>query len=109
MISAVSRGRSNPLVAVVHPGAEVLYRWAKWQKQHAYPQTIQSVVLCKEGRQLVVYEYANAPCVVITRCANGPRMRNFREWRQPFSVVQAKLKVRGWEPVQRPEEVRYAH
>lgn len=108
MTCAVSQGAS-PLVAEPHPGTEVLYRWAKWQKQHAYPMACQAVVFRKEDSRLVVYEYGPALCVVIIRVSNGPRMRDFREWRQPLAVVQGKLKSRGWKLESQQSEVSHAH
>lgn len=41
-----------PLVAESRMGTQVLYRWAQWHKQHAYPKALRIGVFRKESMRL---------------------------------------------------------
>jgi len=107
MSSAVSQGASSTLVAAPHPGTQVLFRWAKWQTQHRCMRAIRIGVFRKDYARLVVYQYGNSLCGVLKVADSKPKIRDFREWRQPFNKVKGKLVQRGWVLVRENEEVSH--
>lgn len=104
---AVSGRPSEPSVAELHQGTQVLYRWGKWQDQHALGRPLTRVSLRKGGARLVVYSYGASLCGVLEKADTKPKVRNFREWRQPIQVVVAKLVKRGWALVPGSEGVSH--
>ena len=107
MSSAVSQGASSTLVAAPHPGTQVLFRWAKWQTQHRCMRAIRIGVFRKDDSRLVVYQYSYSLCCVLKTADVRPKIRDFREWRQPFEKVKVKLVSRGWVLVRENEEVSH--
>ena len=107
MSSAVPQGAQVPLVAESRMGTQVLYRWAQWHKQHAYPKALRIGVFRKESMRLVVYQYGKALCVAVKQADVAPKIRDFREWRQRFATVKGKLIQRGWAQVEEREEVSH--
>ena len=107
MSSAVSQGAFRPLVAAPHPGTQVLLRWAKWQAQHRCMRAIRIGVFRKDDARLVVYQYSYSLCSVLKLADTKPKIRDFREWRQPFNKVKGKLVQRGWVLVREDEEVSH--
>lgn len=107
MSSAVSQGANSPLVAAPHPGTQVLLRWAKWQAQHRCMRAIRIEVFRKDDARLVVYQYSYSLCVVLKMADTKPKIRSFREWRQPFKTVKEKLVHRGWVLIRENEEVSH--
>jgi hypothetical protein len=45
--------------------------------------------------RLVVHEYPTA-CAILKIGPEKPKLQEFREWCQPFAVVTATLRERGW-------------
>lgn len=107
MSSAVPQGAQVPLVAESRMGTQVLYRWAQWHKQHAYPKALRIGVFRKESMRLVVYQYGKALCVAVKQADVAPKIRDFREWRQRFATVKGKLIQRGFALVDEREEVSH--
>ena len=107
MSSAVLQGAQVPLVAEFRQGTQVLIRWALWHKQHAYPKAILIGVFRKDYARLVVYQYSYSLCGVLKLADSKPKIRDFREWRQPFDKVKGKLVQRGWMLVRENEEVSH--
>ena len=107
MSSAVSQGASSTLVAAPHPGTQVLFRWAKWQTQHRCMRATRIAVFRKEDARLVVYQYGFSLCGVLKLADKKPKIRDFREWRQPFNKVKGKLVQRGWVLVRENDEVSH--
>ena len=107
MSSAVSQGAFRTLVAAPHPGTQVLLRWAKWQAQHRCMRAIRIGVFRKDDARLVVYQYSYSLCGVLKLADTKPKIRDFREWRQPFNKVKGKLVQRGWVLVREDEEVSH--
>ncbi len=105
MSNAVPQGAQLPLIAEPTMGTKVLERWAQWQKQHAFPRASRIGVFHKEDRRLVVYQYGRALCVAVTKAEVAPKIRDFREWREPFATVKGKLVQRGWALVDECKEV----
>lgn len=108
MSNAVSQGASVPLVAALHPGTHVLYRWAKWQTQHACMRAFRTGVFRKGDIRLVVYQYGRFLCCLLKLADTKPKIRDFREWRESFATVKGKLVKRGWALVSDSEEVSHA-
>jgi len=77
------------------PGAQVLYQWAEWLRQRGFPRAARLAYFHKEEDRLVVHEYPTA-CAVLKIGSQKPKIQEFREWRQPFDAVVAKLRARGW-------------
>lgn len=109
MSSAVLGRPSVPSVADLHRGTQVLYEWGQWQNQHAQGRPLQWVSLRKEKACLVVYSYGKSLCGVLEKSEEKPKIRGFRQWRQPLKVVVAKLVKRGWVVDVDSEEVGHAH
>ena len=107
MSSTVSQGSSSALVAAPHPGTQVLLRWAKWQAQHRCMRATRIGVFRKDDARLVVYQYSYSLCGVLKLADKKPKIRDFREWRQPFDKVKGKLVQRGWMLVRENEEVSH--
>ena len=107
MSSAVSQGANCPLVAAPHPGTQVLLRWAKWQAQHRCMRAIRIGVFRKDDARLVVYQYSYSLCGVLKLADSKPKIRDFRECRQPFDMVKGKLVQRGWALIRENEEVSH--
>ncbi len=108
MSNAVFQGAPRPLVAALHPGTQVLYRWAIWQNQHGLDRPIRTGVFRKGDVRLVVYQYSKSLCCVLKHADIKPRFRDFREWRQSFATVSSKLVKRGWSLVSDSGEVSHA-
>lgn len=109
MSSAVLQGEQIPLVAEFRQGTQVLLRWAQWHKQHAFPMAIQIGVFRKGAVRLMVYQYGRTLCVAVKMADVAPKIRDFREWREPFATVKGKLIQRGWAKEEEREEVSHAH
>ena len=107
MSSTVSQGSSSTLVAAPHPGTQVLFRWAKWQNQHRCVRAIRIGVFRKDDARLVVYQYGDSLCGVLKLADSKPKIRDFRECRQPFDMVKGKLVQRGWILIRENEEVSH--
>ncbi|MCZ2112905.1 MAG: hypothetical protein LC131_03590 [Anaerolineae bacterium] len=76
-------------------GTQVLYRWAEWLRQHGFPRAARVAIFRKEDERLVVHEYASS-CVILKIGPTRPKLQEFREWKQPFVDVAAKLCAKGW-------------
>lgn len=107
MSSAVPQGQ-DALVAEPNLGTQVLFRWAKWQTQHACMRAQRIGVFRKGDMRLVVHQYGHALCGVLKLADVKPKIRDFREWREPFATVKGKLEQRGWSLVRDSEEVSHA-
>lgn len=107
MSSAAFQGAQASLVAVPHPGTDVLFRWAKWQTQHRCMRATRIGVFRKGDSRLVVYQYGYSLCGVLKLADNKPKIRDFREWRESFATVKGKLVNRGWELIREDEEVSH--
>ncbi len=106
-MSKADIGHVGPVVAEVRPGTQVLYRWAQWQQQHAYPRARAVGTFRKGDCRLLVYHYGRALCVVIKVADYAPKVRGFREWREPFATIKSKLLDRGWRYIEQREEVSH--
>ena len=109
MSNAVSQGSSNTPAAARHPGTKVVYRWAIWQAQHRCMRATIVGVFRKGDARLVVYEYSPSLCAVLKFMDVAPRVRDFREWRQPIRKIKEKLVTRGWIPETEGEVSNGAH
>ncbi len=107
MSNAVTQGSSNTLVAALHQGTKVLFRWAEWQNQHRCMRATRIGVFRKDDARLVVYQYGRSLCGVLKLADVKPKIRDFREWRQSYTVVKGKLVHRGWSLVRESEEVSH--
>lgn len=92
--------------ATLSPGTQVLYRWAAWQAKQSVPAN-RLMIFRKEDLRLLVHQHGIV-CSVLKMADVGPKIRNFREWRQPLPVVTAELIRRGWKVVQ-DCEVTHGH
>lgn len=108
MSAALIKGY-DPLMAKARPGTQVLFKWAQWHEQHAFPRATLVAVFRKENNRLVVYQYGSSLCVAVKKSGEGPMFNGFREWRQSFAVIQAKLVQHGWSLETNREEVSHAH
>ena len=108
MSSAVSQEETLPLVAPLRQGTQVLYRWAQWQAQQASGRPQRVAIFRKGELRLVVHQYGESLCGVLSLAEVKPKVREFREWRQPFIAVQAKLVKRGWVIMTDSGEVSHA-
>ena len=97
---------SLPGVEVLRHGTQVSYQWAVWQKANATKLPLRIATLRKGGFRLVVHQYRDSLCGVLKLADVKPRVRQFREWREPFAVVQQKLVERGWMPLTDSGEVQ---
>lgn len=86
-------------------GTNVLFQWAKWQSEHQTKRRVRVAVFRREGMRLLVHQYGYALCGVLQMADVKPKMRAFREWKEPFQVVQAKLLKNGYELVSDTGEV----
>ena len=103
---------SQPLIATdLHPGTQACYRWAVWQTQHSLGLPIKVALFRKEGARLAVHDYGGSQCAVLTLADVKPRVREFREWREPYATVMEKLVARGWSLVSEiaAKEVNHVH
>ncbi len=100
---------SLPAMKPVAHGTQVMYAWAQWQKAQATPLPSRIGVFRKEDIQLVVHQYGPALCGVLRLAAVAPKVRGFREWRQPFETVHSKLTARSWTLEHDSAEVKHAH
>jgi hypothetical protein len=102
-------GESCPRAATQH-GTQVLYRWVKWLSNEGFHGRNPPVaIFTRAGTRLVVHAYAEALCGVLTITPQAPKLRGFREWRQPLAAVRAKLLARGWKQVAGQEAGDVAH
>lgn len=89
--------KSLPAIEALGHGTQVMYRWASWQKKNqasALPMRI--AIFRKEEFRLVVHQYQNSLCGVLKLADVKPKVRQFREWREPFSAVLQKLVAANW-------------
>lgn len=107
MSNAVPQGLTDALAATPHPGTDALFRWAIWQSQHRCLKAIRISVFRKENTRLVVYQYGKSLCGVLKLADSKPKIRDFREWLQPFDTIKGKLADRGWSLIREDEEVRH--
>lgn len=107
MSNAVLQGESQPHVVSLHQGTQVLYRWAQWQTQQAPGRPLRVAIFRKENTRLVVHQYGRFLCGVLKLAEVKPKVRDFREWRETFLTVQAKLINRGWALVSDSGEVSH--
>lgn len=96
--------KSLPAVPSLRQGTQVLFKWAEWQKKNAPHRHVRSAVsrlavLRKGELRLVVHQYGDALCGVLQMADVEPKLRVFREWREPLDKVVTKLASRGWEIV----------
>lgn len=101
-----TKNQSLKLETLSH-GTQVLYQWAGWKIEEKVSVALRHVELRKGDRALVVYEYSPVLCGVLRKkITNRTSIIDFREWRQPFSVVMKKLVVEaGWIPQLEPGRV----
>ena len=85
-----------PCVESLRHGTQVSFLWSAWQKANATKLPLRIATLRKGGFRLVVHQYRDSLCGILKLADVKPRVRQFREWRQPFAVVQQKLVERGW-------------
>ena len=64
-------------------------------------------VFRKDDARLVVYQYSYSLCGVLKLADSKPKIRDFREWRQPLDKVKGKLVQRGWVLIRENEEVSH--
>lgn len=107
MSNAVTQGENLSLVAELRQGTQVLYRWAQWQSQHASGRPLRVAIFRKGESRLVVHQYGASLCGVLKLADVKPKVRDFREWRESFTAVQAKLVKRGWVIMTDSGEVGY--
>ncbi len=107
MSNAVLQGQNLSLVAELRQGTQVLHRWAQWQTQHAPGRPLRVAILRKGEMRLVVHQYGRALCGVLNLADVAPKVRAFREWREPLVTVKGKLVKRGWTLVADSGEVRH--
>lgn len=91
---SASQGGIQPPAEARH-GTQVLYRWVEWLRQHGFPCATRVAVFRKGDARLVVHEYPSC-CVVLKIIDVKPKIREFRDWQQPFAVVASKLVAKGW-------------
>ena len=102
-------GESGPWCATQH-GTQVLYRWVTWlSKEGVAGRNPPLAIFARGGTRLVVHEYAEGLCGVLRIAPQAPKLREFREWRQPLGVVGAMLTARGWTQVAGQEVGDAAH
>lgn len=92
--------------ATLSHGTQVLYRWAEWQSQQPVPAN-RLMIFRKDDLRLLVHQHGPL-CSLLKMADVGPKIRGFREWRQPLATVSAELIRRGWKVVQ-DSEVTHGH
>lgn len=107
-VVSAALGQIKPPANAAHC-TEVLYKWADWHHQQGYKRPRLILVFRKGDVRLVVHEYEPRLCGVLKLADVNPKVRDFREWKESSSVVQAKLLSRGWIAVPGKSEVSHAH
>lgn len=88
--------KSLPTIEECSVGTQVMYRWAVWQKTQASNHPFRVAVLRKGTFRLVIHQYGEDVCGVLKLADSKPKVRDFREWREPLTRVILKLAGRGW-------------
>lgn len=75
--------------------------WAKWLVDHGLTskKEVPTQAFQKGETRLVVHLYEPTLCAVLKIAPQKPKLREFREWAQPYPVVEAKLLQSGWQKV----------
>lgn len=99
--------KTLPAIEDLRHGTQVLFQWAEWQKKHAPERPVRTAVFRKGDCRLVVHQYGASLCGVLKLADVKPRVREFREWREPFLMVHIKLAKRAWALISDSGEVSY--
>ncbi len=86
-----------PSVDPIGHGSQVMFRWVLWQKKNQASSIPMRIAIFKKDEfRLVVHQYQDSLCGVLKLANVKPKVRQFREWREPFTVVVKKLVAANW-------------
>lgn len=93
----------------INSGTKAIFAWSEWVRLRGFTLATARVSLQKGDEKLIVHEYGPHTCGVLKMGNVFPHIQEFREWRQPLSIVLSKLKGRGWTETSSSKEAGYVH